>query len=70
MLFNRTTFARMKSVDSSTTVEEDEREAQRLKDEETVYESNIKWKILDAALDNVSQYGWTKESLALGNLLC
>ncbi len=63
------TAARWKSVDSTTTVEEDARESQRLKDEETAYENDIKARILDASLLNVPQLGWSKEALAIGELL-
>jgi len=54
------------SPDDSTTAEQDEREAQQFQDEETMYEDDIKGKILDAALEHVQQHGWTKESLAIG----
>jgi len=50
-------------------VEEDARESQRLKDEETAYENDIKARILDASLLNVPQLGWSKEALAIGELL-
>ena len=56
------------SPDDSTTAEQDEREAQQFQDEETMYEDDIKGKILDAALEHVQQHGWTKESLAIGTL--
>ena len=54
------------SSDDSTTVEQDKREAQLLEDEDTIYEDDIKHKILDAALNHVQQSGWTKETLAIG----
>lgn len=44
----------------------DAKETQRLKDEETEYENDIKVKILDAALGYVDISGWSKEALAQG----
>ena len=56
---------------SDATVESINREEQRLKDEDTTYENDIKIKILDAALAHVDLSGWSKQALAQGrNLLC
>jgi len=54
------------SRDDSTTAEQDAREAQQLDDEDTIYEEDVKGKILDAALNHVQEYGWTKDTLAIG----
>jgi hypothetical protein len=44
------------------------KEYQRFKDEEAAYENDIKTKILDATLHFVIPNGWSKESLALGEV--
>lgn len=70
VLFRWATSTRLLSADASyTTPEQEEKENQRLKDEETTYENDIKLKILDAALDHVQANGWSKETLAIGILL-
>ena len=63
-----TTSVRLLSTGASTitTPEEDEKEQQRMKDEETMYENDIKIRILDAALGHVDENGWKKETLAIG----
>ena len=58
------TTVRLQSTDAFTEV--DHKEAQRLKDEESVYETKIKFKILDAALTYVDTSGWSKQALAEG----
>lgn len=60
-----TTNVRLQSTDAFTE-ELDHKEAQRLKDEETIYETNIKIKILDSALSFVESSGWSKQTLAKG----
>jgi len=63
-----TTSVRLLSTGASTitTPEENEKEHQRMKDEETTYENDIKIRILDAALSHVDENGWSKETLAIG----
>lgn len=51
---------------TDATVESVNREEQRLKDEDTTYENDIKVKILDAALAHVDLSGWSKQALAEG----
>ena len=37
-----------------------------MEDEDTIYEDDVKGKILDASLNHVQQHGWTKDTLAIG----
>lgn len=37
-----------------------------MEDDDTIYEDDVKGKILDASLNHVQQHGWTKDTLAIG----
>ncbi|XP_057379922.1 ubiquinone biosynthesis protein COQ9, mitochondrial-like [Daphnia carinata] len=65
VFFRWTPAVRSQSTDAFTD-DSDAKETQRLKDEETEYETDIKSKILDAALGYVDISGWSKEALAQG----
>ncbi|EFX71430.1 hypothetical protein DAPPUDRAFT_255763 [Daphnia pulex] len=66
VLFRWTPASRYQSTDAFTD-DVDPKETQRLKDEETVYETEIRHKILDAALGYVDISGWSKQALAEGS---
>ncbi|KZS11099.1 Ubiquinone biosynthesis protein COQ9, mitochondrial [Daphnia magna] len=65
VFFRWTPVVRSQSTDAFPD-DSDAKEIQRLKDEETEYENDIKVKILDAALGYVDISGWSKEALAQG----
>nr|CAH0102375.1 unnamed protein product [Daphnia galeata] len=65
VLFRWSSTTRFQSTDTFTD-DVDPKETQRLKDEETVYETQIRHKILDAALGYVDISGWSKQALAEG----
>jgi hypothetical protein len=65
VLFRWTSIARSQSTDAFND-EVDPKETQRLKDEETIYETQIRRNILDAALGYVDISGWSKQALAEG----
>ena len=68
--FRWRTAIRLQSTDTSTE-ELDPKEAQRLKDEDAAYEMDIKYRILDAALNYVPTSGWSKQTLIEGkNVQC
>lgn len=64
--FRWATIVRPQSDDASTSDAVNQKEEQRLKDEETEYETNIKLKILNASLTYVDTSGWSKQALAEG----
>ena len=63
VLFRWSSTTRFQSTDTFTD-DVDPKETQRLKDEETVYETQIRHTILDAALGYVDISGWSKQALA------
>ena len=65
LLSRWTSSGRFQSTDAFTD-DVDPKETQRLKDEEIVYETEIKHKILNAALGYVDVSGWSKQALAEG----
>ena len=65
VLFRGSSTTRFQSTDTFTD-DVDPKETQRLKDEETVYETQIRHTILDAALGYVDISGWSKQALAEG----